>query len=335
MPGRRASEPSRWGETTESRLFLPTRAAVERRIAEIAARQQRLITTEQLHHAGLSQNGIQHRARTGRLFRIRRGVYATHPPPYTQQQRWMAAVLAGGLGTLLSDWPAAEHLGIAPPDHAPCPAIHVTAPGDGGRGHGDLVVHRRGPIDPRDRRSKDGIAVTSADLTLVHLAPRTDDIELEQLLVAAESLGLLKRGRLGELVGEREGQPGIGRLQSLLALPPAEAKSRAELYLIPLYRAAGLPRPRFNHPVPVPGRGKPLLVDLAWPEIRLAFELDTQRFHGDWERAEEDRERDQLLALVDWHCQRLFRRQVRERLAEAAERAKKIYEIRARHRGGA
>jgi hypothetical protein len=238
----------------------------------------------------------------------------------------MAAVLACGPGSLLSDWPAAEHWEIT---HLPSPAIHITVPGNGGRSASDLVIHRRGPIDPRDVRRKDGIPLTSPDLVLIHLAPHLTDVALEQMLVAADSLALLKRPRLLELLSQRENQPGVSRLLPLLAQPESTVLSDVELLLIPMYRAAGLPTPLFNHPITVPGRDRPIKVDLAWPDLRLCFELDTQRFHGDWERAEEDRERDQLLALAGWLCQRFFRRQLTERPAEASDRARRLYHLRA------
>jgi hypothetical protein len=254
-------------------------------------------------------------------------VYSTHPPPYDRRQLLVAAVLACGRGSLISDWPAAEVLEIAPPDMPHSPAIHVTVPGSAGRTAPDLVIHRR-TIDPRDVRRKDGIPVTSADLVLIHLAPHLDDIQLEQMLVAADSLKILKRSRLEDLLAVREGRPGTSRLLSLVAETPGTVRSDKELLLIPLYRAAGLPQPKLNHPIPIPGQERPLTVDLAWPDIRLAFELDTQRFHGGWESAEEDRERDQLLALVSWQSQRFHRRQLEERMEEAAARAKQIYDLR-------
>ena len=39
----------------------------------------------------------------------------------------------------------------------------------------------------------------------------------------------------------------------------------------------------------------------------MVVEADSQRFHGDWERARADRERDQLLALAGWRCHRFTR----------------------------
>ncbi len=318
-----------WRETTPQVAEFANHRLRERWLAEVAGRQQDLLSLAQCRHAGLADSTIRKRVGAGTLFRVRRGVFSRKPPPFNTRQLWMAAVLAGGPETLLSDWPAAELQDIAPPDHTPSPAIHISVPGWGGRAsRGGLVIHRRGPIDRRDRRSVDGIPVTSADLTLVHLAGTATETELEQMLIAADSLGLTKRHRLLELIEENQRLAGRGRLLSLLALPPAEVLSGAELYLIPLYRNAGLPRPAFNHPVQVPGQAKPLKVDIAWPDIKLAFELDTQRFHGDWERAEADRERDQLLGLADWLCHRFFRRQLKERPTEAAERARRLHHLR-------
>ena len=63
-------------------------------------------------------------------------------------------------------------------------------------------------VDPRDARIVGGIPCVSADLVLIDLAPMLGESELEVALVAAESLGLLKRGRLAELVAARAGSRG-------------------------------------------------------------------------------------------------------------------------------
>ena len=89
-----------------------------------------------------------------------------------------------------------------------------------------------------------------------------------------------------------------------------------------------MPRPTRNHLVEVPERSRPLEVDLAWPTIQLAVELDSQRFHGDWESAERDRERDQLLALAGWACHRFVRRRVVEDPAGSAQRLRRLHLLR-------
>src|SRR5262245_45984762 len=64
-------------------------------IAALAARQQGVVTTEQLDAAGIGRRGVAHRIATGRLTRIYRGVYRVGPiaGPYGRE---MAAILATG-----------------------------------------------------------------------------------------------------------------------------------------------------------------------------------------------------------------------------------------------
>lgn len=256
-----------------------------------------------------------------------RGVYALHPPPYSREQLWLAAVLACRPDSILSDWPSAAHLGIY---DGPVFGPHVTVAGGRGRSRPGITVHDRGPIDPRDLRVVRSIPTASAALTIVQLAPHHSAIELEVMAVAAESKRILNRGRLAELVAERIGRPGIHKLLPLLKLAPRMSKSDLELLFIPVVEAAGLPRPLLNSPIEVPGRALPLTVDIHWPDIRFVVECDSQRFHGDWQSAEDDRERDQLLALVDHSCQRFVRRVVKRDPAGAARRLAALYEHRRR-----
>ena len=204
---------------------------------------------------------------------------------------------------------------------------HVCSPGRAGRSRSGITVHRR-QVDPRDARIKDDIPCVSVDLVLIDLAPDHTESELEMFLVAAESLGLLKRGRLAELITEHRGRPGISKLSNLVALEPAIVRSINELDFLPICRQAGVERPLVNHPITVPSRRKPLVVDFAWPDLRMVVEADSQRFHGDWEHAEADRERDQLLALAGWRCHRFVRRKIADDRAGSAERLRRLVEAR-------
>ena len=321
-----------WQETTRSASQPATHRRREAQIADWTSRQLSLITTRQLTDAGLSPSGVRSRLARGRLHRLRREVYATHAPPFSREQHWLAATLACGFGSLISHAHAAAAQDMC--ETPPLTAIDVTLPSGRGRSRQGISVHRS-PVDPRDVRRVDGVPCTSPDRVLVDLAPHVSEPDLEQMLVAAESRGTLKRGRLAELVGERRGRPGIARLESLLAIEPQLTASELELLFRPLWRAAGLPRPRTSFPVRVPDRVKPFLVDVAWPELRLAVELDSQRFHGDWESAERDRERDQLLALAGWVCHRFVRRVIAEDRAASARRLRRLYGLRAATRSAA
>ena len=279
----------------------------------------------------MTRRTIGTRSDRRRLHRLHRGVYATHSPPYSQEQKWLAAVLAGGPETYLCGSSVARHWTIA---EIPSRTVHVCSPGRTGRGRPGITVHQR-RVDPRDVRIKDRIPCISVDLVLIDLAPGLDEAELERILVAAESLKLLKRGRLGELIAERTGRPGISKLASLLALEPAVVRSINELDFLPVCRLAGIERPLVNHPIVVPTLSKPLIVDFAWPALRMVVETDSQRFHGDWERAEIDRERDQLLALAGWLSHRFVRRRLLDDPNAAAERLRQLTEARAAELGRA
>lgn len=304
---------------------------VERRIRAIAAAQLHLVTIEQLAVAGLGPRGVRHRAGRGALHRMHQNVYALHPPPHSPAQRRLAATMTYGPGTRLSHGPAGVHQAFY--DGEPGGPIHVSTPRPGVRSRDGIVCHAGVEIDPRDRRSWRGVPCVSADLVLVQLVPALDEGELEKVMVAADSLGFLKRGRLAELVGERRGRPGMPKLERLLQLEPAYTQSDLELLFLPLWRPAGLERPLVNHPVPVPGRAAPLLVDFVWPRLRMAVEADSQRFHGDWERAEIDRDRDQLLALAGTLCHRFVRRRVKADPAGCAERLRRLALARERELG--
>ena len=293
-------------------------------MAAVARRQHGLIRIDQLHAAGLSTRAVRGRVNAGRLYRVHRGVYSLAPPPLSRHQIWLGAVLACGTDALLSHEPAAILQGFLL-DGSLVPEI--TVPGGSGRSREGIVVHRS-LVDTRDRRRVHGIPCVSADRILVDLAPAHEPAELETLLVAAESLGLLKRGRLAELVAERRGRPGMKRLAELLEERPAIARSWPEVHFLPVCRLAGVPHPLQNHPVAVPDAGRPIVVDFAWPEIALAVELDSQRFHGDWAAAVRDRERDQLLALAGWECRRFVRSVVEADHVAAAGRLRSLHAMR-------
>src|SRR4051812_48273031 len=83
-------------------------------VLELAARQHGVIAAAQLIELGLSRDAVRHRVRTGRLHRVRRGVYALGRPQLTRNGAWMAAVLSCGAGTALSHETAAALWEIRP-----------------------------------------------------------------------------------------------------------------------------------------------------------------------------------------------------------------------------
>ena len=278
--------------------------AGERRIGSIAAGQKRLIRAEQLRSVGLGDTGIERRARNGRLHRIHPTVFAVHPPPFSRRQLMLAAIYACGHESAVSHLHAASLLSSA--DAPPLP-IDVTTPDQRGRKLDGIRTHRV-PLDPRDRTGVDGIPSTGAARTLVDIAPLLDDDALEDALIAADSLRILNRPRLEELIVERAGRPGASRLAALISDDPVETQHKNERRMFSICREFGIPRPLTQHRIDVGGRI--FYADFCWPDLPLVVEFDSWRWHGGRSKVEYDRDRDQLVAIAGLPTVRFTRDQV-------------------------
>jgi hypothetical protein len=96
---------------------------VDVRVAEVAAPQEGMISTEQLRALGIGRSGVHERVRRGRLHPYWRGVYSVGHTRLTPRARLWAAVLArGGPGAALLGYRAAA----APLDLMPMPAARST-----------------------------------------------------------------------------------------------------------------------------------------------------------------------------------------------------------------
>jgi hypothetical protein len=75
------------------------------KIATLARRQNGVVTRSQLLGLGMSDSAIDRSARSGRLHRLYRGVYAVGHTVLTREGRWMAA-------TRRATWTSAELLRV-------------------------------------------------------------------------------------------------------------------------------------------------------------------------------------------------------------------------------
>jgi hypothetical protein len=73
----------------------------------------------------VSADAARKRADSGRFHRVHRGVYAVGHPRLTQKGRWMAAVLAYGIGAAVSHRSAAALWGLRPDNR---PKTDLTLP---------------------------------------------------------------------------------------------------------------------------------------------------------------------------------------------------------------
>ncbi len=274
-------------------------------MAAIAARQHGVVARRQLVGLGLTRHEIDFHRTCGRLHDVHRGVYAVGHESVTREGRWLAAVLAGGLGAVLSHHHAGALWRLRSNRRS---AVDVTVarnrrPRPGVRFH-------RVELPADEITVVDGIPVTTMPRTLFDLAAVLDARQVERALNEADYLRLADRLSLPDLLARHPRRAGAVKLRAALAARSAGAtrtRSDLEELFIRMLDRHSLPRPQTN--VQVPGVGE---VDCAWPGARLVLELDSRAAHATPAAFETDRERDRVLQTVGWRAVRVTWRQLTE-----------------------
>ncbi|WP_158548769.1 endonuclease domain-containing protein [Blastococcus sp. TF02A-26] len=118
-------------------------------------------------------------------------------------------------------------------------------------------------------------------------------------LLSATREKRLTAAAVGAALDARPELPGRAALVELLGLIGGGCQSELEVFgVLHVLDVPGLPRYRQQHRVGLPGG--PVELDVAWPEVRLAVELDGAAFHGSREAREADIARDVALAARGW-----------------------------------
>lgn len=283
------------------------------KIARLAGRQHGVVSTSQLHEAGLSRDAIRRRVEGGRLHRVHQGVYAVGHAGLPVGGRWMAAVLAcGGMhggerdghglievldywGAALSHLSAAQLWGLLPPSGGP---VEVSVPGDGGRKRRrGIRLHRSFALLPASVTIRSGIPVT---------APARTIADLERVSKGSN-----------RLISLRELRRAI-RQANVLDLPVDEdqrdrTRSDLERGFLRLCRQRGFPHPEVNV------RVGPYLVDFLWRRRRLVVETDGYASHRGRAAFEDDRGRDLDLRARRFEVIHLCGKQIDEEPERVAE----------------
>jgi hypothetical protein len=238
-------------------------------ISSFGARQNGVVSRRQLVAAGLSSSAIGRRLETGRLHRVHQGVYAVGYPTLSWERRWMAAVLAGGEGAVLSHRSAASLWGMLPRRTGP---VEISVPVSSGRcRRRGIVVHRRPGLPDHCSRQRE-IPVTTSAVTISDLRQVVSPAELRRAIRQAEVRGL---------------DTGLGD-------PSDPTRSELEHIFLELCKRQQWPVPEVN--VRVGSR----LVDFLWRERRVVVETDGYRYHRGHSAFEDDHARDLELRLLGY-----------------------------------
>jgi hypothetical protein len=274
-------------------------------IDEIARHQLGLFTTEQARQAGVSDDQLQRRVNAGRYLRMRRGVLAVAAVPPSWEQAVLAAVLAGGDGTLASHTTAARLHGLTD-GCLLANALEVVAPLGHQMRQPGVRGHRSGLLFDPDRAMVRSVPCTAPARTLIDLSGSLNATDLGRL---ADRLVRDRRMTWIELVtaiprfGIAPGRSPKVLMQVLRDRWPGydPGDSEFEKRVLRIIYNAGLPLP--DQQFLVSAGGHDYRLDLAYPDRLVGFELDSWTDHGHRTAFDNDRHRNNLIALEAW---RLF-----------------------------
>ena len=188
---------------------MPNETHAIRALRSTASRQWGCLTTAQLHAAGVSRGQIERMVERGILIRMHRGVYVLGALSPAPEQRWAAALLAGGKGAVLSHTTAAAHFGWLQPREV----IEVSAP-KRRRGDARLRIHERRSIEITRRN---GLPTTTPAQTLLDLAAAGWSID--RFTQEAAATGVIALEDLRAFAAQRRGERGAGKLADAAAQP--------------------------------------------------------------------------------------------------------------------
>jgi very-short-patch-repair endonuclease len=290
----------------EGRLMAAERPlVVPRRVAEVATTQRGRISRDQLRDAGLTDSRIARWVALGHLHRVHGGIYAVGHLAAPFRAHLLAAVLAAGDGAALSHRSAAVHLGLisgSPKD------VDVMVPRSGERDRVGIRFHRPKVYASEDRAVFDGIPCTTVARTLVDLAGVVKLHQLERTVEQAELLQLLDVKAIADVLARIARPRGVRNLRRCLGSERLDAsltQSGLERVFLRICRDACLPRPTLQHAIEhAPGRWHK--VDFAWPDRRLAIEVDGAAVHGTRTAARRDRRLDREIRAAGWRIERFM-----------------------------
>lgn len=283
--------------------------------AAIAEHQLGLVARRQLRDQGVPESTIDAAVRRRHLLPAARGVYRLPGSPDTPDSRLLARVLAAGPGAVLSHQSAAWSWDLlpAPERH------HVSVPSGRRPRRVGMTVHESTDLHLAIPGAVRGLPVTGVGRTILDCAA-DPTVDLELVIDAARRIHKISRTLLPATVvaHTRSGRRGIHRLADLLALdemPHSDFERLVCRWLTDL----GITGWRLHHRIVVPVRG-PLEIDIAWPDLRVAFELEGADHRDRSIVHDDDTERQNWLQIAEWRVVRTtYKRWVRSTSTVLAE----------------
>ncbi len=248
---------------------------LDRRVAAFAEAQHGHFSSEQLDTIGATRRSRRHRLDTGRWEGVHPNVFRLAGAPRTWQSRAMAGCLTVE-GSLSSHLTAGHLWGLD--TFGPVGIVDVLVPRHGRpRRRPGIRYHESLAFDLRGETRRYGIPVTGIARTVLDVcAAVDDDFRALAALDDTRRRSLATWDELWEclILHARRGRNGITRYRRVLdrrwgrSVPHNQFARLAER----LFEDAGLPE--LTHEYEVAVAGHRYRIDLAYPDLKIAIELD-------------------------------------------------------------
>jgi very-short-patch-repair endonuclease len=281
-------------------------------MANLAARQYGIVSREQLAALGYSDDAVDRAIAAGRLHRWHRRVFAVGHTALSPHGLCMAAVMFRGEGALISYQSAAWLWGLEPKLEIP---VNVSVRW---RGHAQdaIGLHHCPALRDEDVAVTERLPVTAVPRTLLDYASDAKQFRLERAIDRADRLGLLDVTAIDRITEEVRRHPGRIRLLRVMGIYREKGFTRSggEKRMLSALASAGVRRPLVNNFI----EGYEL--DFYWDRERFAVELDSWEHHRGRRSFEEDRKRQDELAMAGIETIRITGTRLRREPRQVARR---------------
>lgn len=275
--------------------------AINPALAKVARRHHGVISASQATSLGVTTHQLRRAVERGELERAHPGVFRVAGAPRTWHQSLLVAVLAGGPNALASHRSAAALWEL---DGSTKGRKEVVGVRHRRERFGPATCHESTDLHLADPTRRQEIPCTGIERTLVDLGAVVPLERVQQAVDDAVRRNLCTWDDLLRTLAthSRRGRRGVGSLRAVLEasygkdVPDSHFNRLVERLLI----NGGLPAPAVEHVVRGHDGRFIARVDLAYPRLKIAIELDGRRDHLTATAFERDRIRQNALELEGW-----------------------------------
>jgi very-short-patch-repair endonuclease len=275
--------------------------SIERKLDSEGRRAHGILSFRDLLEAGVTSEGIDRRLKGGTLHRIYPATYRLPGAPATWRQALWAARKWAGDDCVFSHRSGLLLMGLAGATDA---VLEMTVTRRVKSPDRRLLLHytRRDPF--ADAIEVEGLPVTSAGRTILDSAAVARKWQVEAALDDGLRRKLFTVDDMWRILTKSggRGRKGSALLRALLEERSdgrARSHSVLEINLDGVLRNSVVPA-YFRQFEVMTKSGVPADVDFAWPEAKLAVEVDGYRWHSGRRQWQSDLERQNALAEVGW-----------------------------------